>query len=161
LLVRNAVGGQFTLPDLNVTFQVGEVLDLTFFADRRTLATSRELRRALEKHHLEVIDQRSFVAAARNNFSPPRLEGPVVALPSHPAVRRAIFVDGQSPHTNMSYAGFSLRDRRTRRMVVSNTRDVNLLQQIVEMEPDETIVAVATSRLEQLHEGTNVSARVS
>jgi hypothetical protein len=138
---------------------VGEIVDLSFFADRDVLASSRELRRALDCGHLVRIDERSPQAALRSNFLPPVNRSFTTPSSDHPAIRRAVFVDELAEHTNMAYPSYALRSLGTRRYIVLSTHDAKLLKQIVEYETDKSVAMVAANRLGQL-ENEGASARV-
>lgn len=156
MVVKSAVGGTFELLDLGITFQPGETLDLSFFATNKQLQESHELRLALEKGHLKSTNSTPLVPV---NFL--ALSGKAPPVPSHNAVRHALFVDVSLPPELLSYSFYVMRDLPTRRNIVTSTQDAELLRTILENETDGAILATARGRLARLRPAKGEKKNVS
>ena len=144
MIVQSLVGGFYELPEIGVTFQPGETLDLEFYATREVLATSRQLRSAIEKNRLKVL---SNPASLPSNFRVVLSDTPVGTLPEKSSVRKAIFTTKRSGTKPTSYQGYALCDIAIRRATVTRTKDIRLLEDIVANETDANIGATAKAKL--------------
>lgn len=147
MVVKSNVGGTFELDDLGISFQPGETLDLAFFATKKQLQLSKELKLAIEKGHLESVQGALIVPS---NFQALESKAMPVIVPGDPSIRRAIFVDSSIPQDSISFGFYVMRDLPTRRNIVTSTSDSKLLASILENERDTTILATARSRLSRL-----------
>lgn len=146
MVVQSKVGGEFELMEFDITFLPGEIIDLSFLANEKELRASKELKRALEKGCLVPVDPKvtpgNFRAVA-GRITPTTLEDPV---------RRAIFEDRTLSVEASSYWQYVMRDLDIRRAIVTKTKDVKLLRDIIENEVSSQIVATAQGRLDRLQQ---------
>jgi len=149
LIVKNAIGGRFKIHSLNLSFNPGDVVDLSFHLSAEEIGTNRELKKALEKGHLKPIDPRSESMQSHSPFIPPR-SGPTPSFHGHPSVRRAVFIEEHTEEEEIPFVNYILLSQLNRAAIVAKTQDVDLLHEIVEGDDDTHLVASAQSRLATL-----------
>jgi hypothetical protein len=154
LIVKNAIGGRFKIHSLDLSFNPGDIVDLSFHLSREEMTTNRELKKALEKGHLQPIDPRSQQVSAHTQFIPHQGRtgrGPqrVPSLHGHPSVRRAVFVEEHAEGPT-SFVDYVLLSQLNRAAVVARTQNEELLHEIVREEDDPQLVASAQHRLGML-----------
>lgn len=146
MIVQSKVGGEFELMEFGITFLPGEVIDLSFVANERELRASKELKRALEKGCLVPADPKVIPGNFRAAV------GKVTDVTLEDPIRRAIFEDRTLSIEASSYWQYVMRDLDTRRAIVTKTRDVRLLKDIIRNESSQQIVTTARGRLARIQQ---------
>ena len=154
MIVKNAVGGILTLPELGVTLNPGETIDLSLVVSNASIMSSKELRRALEVKHLLTIDPHSSTVTTVENVFDRRPM--LTSFSKQPSIRRAVLISNLVLEKETSFANFSLRSSVSKKALIERTRDTTLLKGVIRNEPNSILVKAAISKLNQLETSSSI-----
>ncbi len=150
MVVKSAVGGVFEIADIGVILMPGEVVDLSFYAKADKLTASKELRTAIRKGHLRLVDTPQLVPNNIHVLSSAAVREAL--FKSGSSIRRAVFERKALIAEVQSYDEYVMYSEPNRRLVVQKTHNLELLMEIIGDEPEQSIVVAAQDRLLYLGE---------
>lgn len=150
MVIQNEVGGWCNILELGVKLGPGQIVDLDFYCTREVQRTSKELKRAISRRFVKVIDAEAIPQGTHLHESSTD-PGEVIAAnqPSGAAVRRALFIRTDIPE-NPPYKAYALRDTPSKLAIIKLATDTGLLDTIVRKEQHVRAVRAAYDRLQEL-----------
>jgi len=152
LVIQNAVGGWFEIPELKVKLGPKQLVDLDFFCPRAEQESSRELKRAISRGFVKVLDSSGVSPKVTVHSYGNRSLSDILGDVGRDACRQAVLVDISTP-LNPPYNTFAMRDVQSKMSIIDTTSNLGLLREVLKKEQNVTVVEAAREKMNMLTSG--------